>query len=453
MSFVFLSHAGEDKPNLTAVIMALMDAGLKVFVDDPTKLNVPEPVMSALLRIPAGERWEVVLDRQQRAASCILVCFSKNYATESARAGATRVIAIEEFGHARVAGKLVACRIDDVAPPDLPGEARTIHMPIVPPGDGGPSGHAALRLLIEDVKKKIEEIARANAESRGGSGGSDPGPFLQGPSSWEDPDIVYLVNRDKQDGVLGLTLDRVLDGERVQAGIIVGPENECVDEYRNRAHRHLNRERLGDSERWHELSVSWPANENPARFTQVYLSALATKMGLSRQAGVDQIVGALANFSRPVAVVSKLIADEWRADEADRLKAWLDLWRKLAAEPIPFQAIPLISLKLPTAKAGWHHKRPIPDARGIHVRNDTIWKHIMEAHNLGAAVLSSDPAPVLHPIHLGDADRWQEAHCSTQVNQNRSVDLVKSLYPNDTARKNGVPHRDFVDKAKALGFA
>ena len=75
--FVFLSHASKDKPLLGELVEALIDAGIKIWIDVPTELGYSaRDIEVHFYRLRAGGRWEDEIDDAKRKAACILVCWS-----------------------------------------------------------------------------------------------------------------------------------------------------------------------------------------------------------------------------------------------------------------------------------------------------------------------------------------------------------------------------------------
>src|SRR5262245_45850984 len=77
-NFVFISHATKDKPLLRHLVLAFIDAGIKVWLDKPSALDFSTAeIEQYFYHLRAGGRWEDEIDEAKREASCILVCWSK----------------------------------------------------------------------------------------------------------------------------------------------------------------------------------------------------------------------------------------------------------------------------------------------------------------------------------------------------------------------------------------
>ena len=68
MSFVFVSHASPDKKRLRPVVDAVLEAGLKVWIDNPAAAGYSDVEIERLHRVRAGNRWEDEIDSAKKEA-------------------------------------------------------------------------------------------------------------------------------------------------------------------------------------------------------------------------------------------------------------------------------------------------------------------------------------------------------------------------------------------------
>ena len=74
--YVFVSHANEDKPKLKALIEALLDAGIPLWIDRPEEIGLGERHLTCG-RIGAGADWQQEIRRGLEYASCVLFVLSR----------------------------------------------------------------------------------------------------------------------------------------------------------------------------------------------------------------------------------------------------------------------------------------------------------------------------------------------------------------------------------------
>jgi tetratricopeptide (TPR) repeat protein len=162
MSFVFVSHASPDKRRVRPVVDALLEAGLKVWIDNPAAAGYSEEEIKRFHRIRAGNRWEDEIDDAKKDASCILVCFSRHAISEGVLGGTERHTWVEEIGYARTEKKLIACIVDNVSPGELPSTYAAQQIPCVNPDLPSDHWKAAMAALILDIRKKVDADKRFN---------------------------------------------------------------------------------------------------------------------------------------------------------------------------------------------------------------------------------------------------------------------------------------------------
>ena len=154
MSFVFISHAGDDKPRIRFVTDKLIEAGFTLWVDRPLDLLYSaQEIKDHFLRIEPGLHWELEINKALDEAHCVLFLASARFLEKG------RDKWHEEVLFALMKGTLVTVKIDDIdlrsAPvrrlkdiqwDDLRLQGRTVQQT-----------ESRLELLIDAVRKKLDE--------------------------------------------------------------------------------------------------------------------------------------------------------------------------------------------------------------------------------------------------------------------------------------------------------
>jgi hypothetical protein len=458
MSFVFLSHANPDKPKVRHIVEALIAAGLKVWLDNPAAMGFSaKDIKDHFHHLEAGGQWRDKIDAGLRTAGVVLVCWSE-------KAKEDRKVWHAEASVARALQKLVACRIDDIDPQSLPDDHGAEQIPDLradePASDGGNGWFGPKRvpraedklatelaLLVEAVKAKMAAASAQRFERR-------VERRIQ-----RDAFAPYLIDRADQESALGSAIDVVRKSGGVRAFLIAGPENECPDEFMVRLEKYTSPKRLNDRA-WYQVRVEWPGNHAPAQFGQEYRARLAPQLSLPSDASAEEIANALSQRDRPVAVVSLLRAEEWQTKEPERIKTWLQWWEALGNGPIRCSVIPIMCVKMPKAKPGWKFC-PSGCGPGGTVSNTQIWREAQRLQKNGAgsswfslfgrrkSMAPIGAPPVLHPVRMGDVDRWMSDHLGDLISDDRdkAKSIVEQLFGQRSAARHGVPLEDF---AKAM---
>lgn len=460
MSFVFVSHANPDKDKIRHIVDALIKSGVKVWLDDPARMGFTEAEINQnFYRIRAGGRWRDEINEALRMAGAVLVCWSE-------RAKEDRKVWHGEASFARIAEKMIACRIDDVDPTSLPDDHAAEQMPDLRrdlPAAGravsfmGMGGPARTQRAAGELKTVTDLLLLDIAKVMSGRASLKPaGRALR------DPFMPFLINRMDQEDAVGAAIGDVATEAGVRPFVIAGPENECLDEFLERLRRHTSPQRLRQGA-WHEIAVEWPGKRTAAEFTADFSRRLARQLGLPERSNADVIAKALAERDRPVAIVSLMRAEEWGADEPKRIKAWLAWWQSLGGDTHRIAALPILSLTLAPAKPGWT-KCPGGIGPGASVSNARIWSEVEALRANGGGGLFSfllakravEPAavaapPVLHPVCKGDAARWMKDRFEMMTAEHdQAKSTIDLLFAPKAAAKHGVALKDFAAAVKPL---
>jgi TIR domain/inactive STAND len=443
MSFVFISHANPDKSRIRHVVDALIADGHKVWLDNPAAMGYgAADIRSHFFRLHADRPWRDEIDEAIREAGVVLVCFSKRFSEQ-------RDMWQDEAAGARILQKLVSCRIDDVDPQTL---RNNYSLQQIVDLDGGRSQEelkTALALLLDDVKRTLAVSLQRRLDGRR--------------QVRRDPFIPYLIDRTIQEEQIGDAIEVVSRDGGAHAFVVVGPQNECLDEFIDRLQRYSCAERCGAGRSWHRLIVEWPDRGASMEFARTFERRLARELELPTGASAAEIAAGLARVGRPAAVLSLLDASEWRADEEKRVRTWLSVWHRLTQEPQRFSAVPILCLKMPAAKPGWRIC-PSGTAPGASMSNAAIWRAVgrfqRKPSGLRAWLFPPPPIrapigvpPVLHPVTRKHANEWLWRHIATEQADGAPADTgqsIERLFAGGVAAKHGIALRDFADGVKPL---
>ena len=442
MSFVFISHASPDKQKIRHIVKALVKSGLKVWLDNPTSadLGFSKPYIKANFyrsRIRAGGKgWENEIIKALNEASCVLVCWSSRAVTKRALNRKERAIWFDEAAYAYTSGKLVACMIDQFNPGDLPGTIAMRQMPMV---GRKKKDHVALELLISDIRRKLSEQNQ--------TGFAKKAPLSNLPA-------YYFVDRIDQERPIAIGLKKLIDhGGGVQAFFIGGPDNECVDRFIDRLHYDMSSKQIGDGRTWDQIRVDWPDDDTDQAFKDHYCYALSDALQLPCTASLRDIAESLAWRGVPVAILSQILASDWQHNEQIRIKAWLSLWKEIAAQASSFIALPILSVKMPQTTSKWYPKLSCPRINAGRVNTKNIWRIVQDLKSDEELATFFSAPPLLHPVKRKHVNDWRGSTLE-KVSLDRDA-MTKCL--NDLFQKRWwqrgeptVPLRCFADKMKPL---
>ena len=422
-NFVFISHANKDKPLLRELVQALLDAGLKVWLDRPAGLGYSAREVETLFyRLRAGGRWEDEIDEAKRKAGCILVCWSKR--AEGDEALMRHPVWFEEAAFGRTEEKLVSCRIDDLDAGKLPRFSAQ-QMP--------DARDATERdLVIADIRRVMERTAERRAGRR------------QSTARQRSPIVPYLVDRSQQEEMVVEAIEDLMRCGGVRPFFVAGPENECLDEFLKRLEEHSSRQCLGGTKGWEAVEAIWPVGDVLPRFAEIYGRRVGSGIGRRVRLTPRELAGALAERGRPVAVISRVRTDDWKHDAGERVRAWLAFWREIAEEPGSRAVVPILSLKKPPAKPGW---KGVPCSGWLDTagrRNRMIWAELGRLVSEFAGLAVARPN-VLGPMPSEDVNGWLGAHFSLDdADRSTAVQAIARLFEAREHRRHGVPHADFA---------
>ncbi|MGE0595518.1 MAG: toll/interleukin-1 receptor domain-containing protein [Hyphomonadaceae bacterium] len=428
MSYVFISHASPDKPRIRPVVDALMAAGFKIWLDNPAATGYRAEEIRKFYRIRAGGRWEDEIDDALRGAACVLVCWSSKAVTEKALKLKERSVWFNEAYYAKTAGTMLACLVEPINPAELPGTLSAQQLPDLSPEQDRARWDSIMVSVIDDVRRKLQQQFELRQRTQ----------------STRDVFAPYLADRSAQETLVHESLGGMLSGGGVKPLFVTGPDNERLDEFLTRL-RMTSAEVLPDSSVWEDCEVEWPVGVHARVFAQHYRRNLARALKLQGEAEDSAIAADLERRGRPIALVHRMLAKEWGPDEGKRVLAWLEFWGGVARVSAKVKAIPLLQLKMPSARPGW--KRCPPGASGGRVGNRGIWRSVESVAKRATRqnLLSFTPLPVLSPISHGDADRWlNRLYREPGAERTRIEETMDAIYRKGRAKRHGLAHKDFA---------
>lgn len=120
MSYVFISHAAEDKlERVKPLVEALIMEGITVWLDRPghgdSHFNFDEDYIHrhGIRSLATGQAWDDQIEAVLRGASAVLVCMSRAFRPD-------RTVLTQEMLIGRYERKLVACIVDDIGYDEIP---------------------------------------------------------------------------------------------------------------------------------------------------------------------------------------------------------------------------------------------------------------------------------------------------------------------------------------------
>lgn len=121
MSFVFVSHASDDKPRVRPVVEALARQGVKLWLDRPgsgaRNFNFDQEFIDrfGIRGLPTGQTYNSQISEALRQSGLVLACISRSLCVD-------RRILSQELVIADHDRKLVACIIDDMPFSEIPDD-------------------------------------------------------------------------------------------------------------------------------------------------------------------------------------------------------------------------------------------------------------------------------------------------------------------------------------------
>ncbi len=447
MSFVFISHASEDKPRIRPIVDALRAAGLRVFLDNPDRADYSEKDIATgdFVRLHYDRSWDQQLREAMRASHAMLVCWSKAARKESL--AADRDTWRGEIDYALISGKALNVVVDEVRPKDLykgGGE----HQCLADTDKIDDGWHAAIAQLIQDIKRVMERVAYGDARTAKARRG--------------DLALPIYANRHPQENAFNAALRAVEDQGGAHPIILHGPENELPEDLVKRMSE-LSGELAAQGARWHEVrSPYWPQEaRTPRAFQDAYRLELTSRLKC-RGGDQDHRIAERLAGEEVTAIIHRLKAKDWRRDEGVRVQAWIDYWNDLGRAHVKVRVLPVLVAPLRKAKPGWHKEdgkryHP-PGASGGPIDNARLSRILGEAAKRASETNTTlSDLPILGPIRRRDAEEWLEdwkdrlpADSVTGARQLVDAMFGKRRFLGPNPERQGVTHGDFLDRLKDI---
>jgi formylglycine-generating enzyme required for sulfatase activity len=159
--FVFIAHAGDDKPLLCPILDELGSKGILLWIDRPDEIGYSsEHVEQYFLRLHAGKPWEEERDEALGKSTLVLAVWSKHVVAKfKPRATKSGYQLRKEIVTGAAAGRLVCCRIDETPWKEYPLEFRREfkepQTPLV--RKNGKYDPTRLNLLVADIRRRLRD--------------------------------------------------------------------------------------------------------------------------------------------------------------------------------------------------------------------------------------------------------------------------------------------------------
>jgi len=165
--FVFISHSSKDKPLLRPLLDALVEAGIKIWIDKPHKLGYSHAEIEkhfedeeSVRRLEAGVEWQRGINAALPKANVVLGVWSANVVKRFVtRKPGARCVLCNELNTARDIGTLVSCRVDDSNPQTYPEDFDREEIPDI-------RNAGELASLVSDIRRRMEKAGASSADSR-----------------------------------------------------------------------------------------------------------------------------------------------------------------------------------------------------------------------------------------------------------------------------------------------
>jgi hypothetical protein len=431
MSYVFISHASQDKPRVKPVVDALRAAGFKIWLDNPVAAGYSAEELPSFYRIRANGRWEDEIDEAKREAACILICWSQRATASGVMTGTERLTWMGEADYGRVERKLVACTIDDVSPAALPGSHAAQQMPCVDPVALSPeTWRAVIATLIADVRRKVDERMSLRLGAR---------------KARMDLALPLLANRTRHADDFYAAIAAAVEGG-VHPVILKGPKNELPDAFIERMERTSGVKRH-DGEAWFKRRMDWPKEATGARdFAAAYRGQLWRRLELVGRADDARIAEHLEQRDLS-AILHRVNAKDWRRrEEPELIKAWLDYWAAMTKHGRRIKVVPVLVVPFPNARPGWKACPNMGSGGRVGVRD--IWKAVRKFvdGDHRPADLDVIVPPILSPITAADGDNWVKSDELQTLGATQLSDIereVNQIFARGRGKKHGVSHEEF----------
>lgn len=439
--YVFVSHASQAKGRISALVQALVDREVRLWVDDPSKLTCSPETRAHLdsLRATMKKAWTTQLDDAVHHAGCVLVCLSKEATPEGLEPFTGRM----EWHREIVKGeeKAVLCTVDDVDARGMSARFNVAQARRFRTDESGDlvDAEGQLDLLIRDIQSIFDEQAKLNEAAA-----EDQKEKWRNATALD----VSLAGREDEEGEVRAAIAASGRSGGVYPLVIAGPRNELPGVFVDRL-QHTMRAELGDVS-WQTASVRWP--ERGEIFQPRYLDLLRQDLR-AEKASVDSISTALSKLGQPITLVHTLTNIGWTEREPGRISEWLAIWKTLAATRPAARFLPILVLSLAKALPGWQFddtkprrgRAPIDGAVAPDIPTPAIWQALLdlEAEEHGKNNTSFAVVSLLTPIEEGEAQTWATHKDRGPAEKVAKLKAVNELYMDDDAQRRGVAYQHF----------
>jgi hypothetical protein len=396
MSYIFLSHSSHDKPKLGPLVLRMLDLGFQFWIDAPGAISTDSRLVNASSIPYGGDEWAAAVETGILEKDCIvLFVWSENAEAALKRKNDpnARGSLAWEIAQGYNGQRFRGVRIDKTPMAALGSPYKDLNFCQI--AGYVPGAHHP------EFDRFLTELAGAvnNEHAKGSFRGTPSGP----PRKRIDPSAVFRANRLDQ-SLSFLTAAKTLSAptrQPLQPLFIVGPRSESPDEFLARCWDEANSRRQGKP--LEPIEIAWPKERG---FRAQYLSALADLVTGDAGAEPKDIAQQLSTEARPRAFYSFASALGWPEDQAQRLKAWLDLWAEIDEEAEGGAcALPILCVRMQEVHKPWRELPPTPFGQPID--NKRIMNELRTCTtDTAVARAKANLIQILEPINRDDADTW-----------------------------------------------
>jgi hypothetical protein len=406
MSFVFISHASEDKERIAPHLRGLMAHNLRLWIDRAYELG---PEFDQQQRITTGESWPSEIERALQECGCVLIFWSRHSVLPH------RKVLHDEAGHGLRHGKLIQVVLDAEASAQVNRLFSVLQAESLHKLKTDQDHHRAYQRLASAIRKRLLETRRRQRHLE-----RDVPPHL----------MPFVVDREPQLSQICNDLAEHLKVRQAALDVPPAPKPAYIFFARNADCPERLAERLkridgpdvcdtagrADMLSWaDEIRLNWPhkGGPSPDRFRQQIKALVARKDGPAPRCAISCV-------------------QHVRFGERDFLRAWLDAWNEHFARAPDSTIIPLLTINPPDGL--------LRNARLARMRDEIDrWPGRQPAGTLAITPFLLDD---LSPISEFDANGWADSLFGAGPRRAAVDRFVKQTFV-ETA--NAMPMQAFAD--------
>lgn len=422
MTFVFVSHAGNDKERLKPLLEELLAAGIPLWIDRPSELGL-ETHRLVEAGIRPGKVWDDEIDDALNRSACVLFFLSRSsYSPERSDS------LFRELDHAILGDKLVVAQIDDIDKRKLPGLLRIRQAVDIADDlrlglqEGGSNNFKHLvRTVREHVSPRVNPDKNMASSER-----------LVAFERRFRTLLPYMCNRRDQKQLFVRRLQLELDhpSDAPLFFIVSGRDNQCADKFVEQLHI-VDLPKLlqanGRISLAHQCPVRWPVEissakgaDDPNGDLEGLKFDIRERLALKQTSDDSVIQGWLDNQPGVLFVHFDIDVHRWTSDHRSLIGELMKWWTKFNLAERRF---PVVLIGQLTASPGIIKEV----TRGL--RTKATKKEIARARPADYPVENLIMLPDLGNVTLEDVDFWLNEHSSLAIyDQERLGKSVRGFF-------------------------